>query len=214
MLYRLNVPAHLDNYVKIKFGTITNADKIDTIQYEYKGYKTSSEAGYDLEVTLYLERRFGMYFATTFLPTVCLIMVAELTLFIDESHFEATIMVSLTSMLVMYTLYQSVVNSLPATSYLKMIDLWLLAGLILPFICFIFLIAVDNVLPPSVTHGYPPEYPGITRVDVKPILGDDLKNPKQQRKRTTCKLLRFAQITVPSATLIFFIVFFYIGLTF
>ena len=49
-----------------------------------------------------------------------------MTLFIDASHFEATIMVALTSMLVMYTLYQSISATLPQTAYLKMIDYWLL----------------------------------------------------------------------------------------
>jgi hypothetical protein len=46
-------------------------------------------------------------------------------------------MVSLTSMLVMYTLYQSVAGSLPQTAYLKMIDIWLLFGLIMPFVVFL-----------------------------------------------------------------------------
>ena len=45
---------------------------------------------------------------STFVPSCCLIMMAEMTLFIDVSHFEATIMVALTSMLVKYTLYQSI----------------------------------------------------------------------------------------------------------
>ena len=84
-----------------------------------------------------LKRRYSYYMATTYLPSVCLLLAAEITLFIDESHFEATTMVALTSMLVMYTLYQSSAQSLPQTSYLKMIDVWLLPGLILPFIVFL-----------------------------------------------------------------------------
>ena len=59
-----------------------------------------------------------------------------ITLFIDKSHFDATIMVSLTSMLVMYTLYQSIAGSMPKTAYLKLLDYWLLYGMILPFIVF------------------------------------------------------------------------------
>jgi hypothetical protein len=46
-------------------------------------------------------------------------------------------MVSLTAMLVMYTLYQSISGSLPQTAYLKMIDAWLLFGLIMPFVVFL-----------------------------------------------------------------------------
>ncbi len=74
------------------------------------------------------------------MPSLCLIIIAELSLFIDSSHFEANIMVALTTMLVMYTLYQSTSSTLPQTPYLKMIDVWLLAGLIIPFLVFIVMI--------------------------------------------------------------------------
>ena len=37
----------------------------------------------------------------------------------------------------MYTLFQSISNTLPQTAYLKLIDLWLLFSLILPLIIFI-----------------------------------------------------------------------------
>jgi hypothetical protein len=45
--------------------------------------------------------------------------------------------VALTTLLVMYTLYQSISNTLPPTAYLKLIDYWLLFSLILPFVIFI-----------------------------------------------------------------------------
>ena len=78
-----------------------------------------------------------MYFiATTFMPTVCILFMALVTLFIDQSHFEATIMVALTAMLVMYTLFQSVAFTLPMTAYLKLLDYWLIFGLIMPFFVF------------------------------------------------------------------------------
>ena len=83
-----------------------------------------------------LQRMYSFYLATTYLPSICLLLAAEITLFIDESHFEATTMVALTAMLVMYTMYQSTAQSLPQTSYLKMIDIWLLPGLLIPFLVF------------------------------------------------------------------------------
>ena len=57
----------------------------------------------------------------TYLPTTCILIMAVLTMFIDESHFEATIMVALTAMLVLYTLFQSISEVMPTTSYLKLI---------------------------------------------------------------------------------------------
>ncbi len=75
-----------------------------------------------------LRRNYYMHLAITFLPSLSLIIIAELTLFVDRGHFEATIMVALTTMLVLYTLYQSIAATLPQTAYLKMIDIWLSGG--------------------------------------------------------------------------------------
>ena len=62
-------------------------------------------------------------------------------LFVDyEEHFDAAIMVHLTTMLVMYTLYASISDNVPNTAYLKSIDIWLLHGLILPFITFVIVV--------------------------------------------------------------------------
>jgi hypothetical protein len=46
-------------------------------------------------------------------------------------------MVSLTGMLVMYTLYQSISLTLPPTAYFKLLDYWLIFSLLMPFVIFI-----------------------------------------------------------------------------
>ena len=63
-----------------------------------------------------------------------------LTLFIDDDHIEATIMVSLTNMLVMYTLYQNSIQQVPSTAYLKLLDYWLIFGTLVPCVTFVVLI--------------------------------------------------------------------------
>ena len=58
---------------------------------------------------VFVTKRLQTYFwISVFIPSVCLILAAEVTLFIDEFHFAATIMVALTSNLVMYTLYSTI----------------------------------------------------------------------------------------------------------
>ena len=64
-----------------------------------------------------------------------------ITLFINEKHFDSTLMVALTCMLVLYTLYQSIMDHMPATAYLKFMDYWLIFCLTVPF--FVFLILVS-----------------------------------------------------------------------
>ena len=58
---------------------------------------------------------------------------------IDSPTFSPQVAIgfSLTILLVMYTLYQGVIQSLPKTAYLKFIDVWLLFCLIIPIAVFV-----------------------------------------------------------------------------
>ena len=81
--------------------------------------------GYKLVVSLFQ--------ALTFFS---LLMIAEVTLFFQESDLDMGIGLSLTVMLVMYTMYQSINDSIPKTAYLKFIDIWIGCCLFIPFIVF------------------------------------------------------------------------------
>ena len=122
--------------VNITEGVVEYLGSKTLLQYEVTDIKMISRSSNYLEVEFTLKRIYNFYVATTYLPSICLIIAAEITLFIDEIHFEATTMVALTAMLVIFTMYQSVSQKLPQTSYLKMIDIWLLPNLIIPFVVF------------------------------------------------------------------------------
>ena len=92
-----------------------------------------------IQLMMNLERLIQSFWTSVFIPSICLILAAEITLFVDEIHFEATIMVNLTSSLVMYTLYNAIQEDLPADSSLKLIDLWLLHGILMPMVVFTIL---------------------------------------------------------------------------
>ena len=59
--------------------------------------------------------------------------------------FQAVITVNLTSMLVLTTMFINVSNSLPKTSYMKMVDAWLLFNLLYPFIVVLIHTHMDNL---------------------------------------------------------------------
>ena len=61
-----------------------------------------------IEVEIILCRKLSYHIVNIYIPTLCLILITGFTLFIDFSHFEVSIMIALTSMLVTYTLYQSI----------------------------------------------------------------------------------------------------------
>ena len=89
------------------------------------------------EAEFKFQRKIMYHLANTFLPTISLLVIVEFTLFFDESKLEMAVTLSLTVMLVMYTLYQSISLTIPKTAYLKLIDYWLIYCLLTPFIIFI-----------------------------------------------------------------------------
>ena len=63
------------------------------------------------------KRRFAYFIISVYLPSLSLWAVTHFTNFISVDHFEANIMVHLTAMLVMYTLFQATSISLPTVMY-------------------------------------------------------------------------------------------------
>ncbi len=94
----------------------------------------------EINVAINLKRIFSYHLTNTYMPTSTLLIIAEITLYFDEEKTEVAIGLSLTVMLVMYTMYQSISDKLIRTAYLKMIDYWLLFCLLMPF--FIFMIEI------------------------------------------------------------------------
>ena len=74
----------------------------------YLEYDNTTSSKNTAEVMITLCRKLSYHIFNTYIPTLVLIMIAGFTLFIDFSHFEVSIMIALTSMLVTYTLYQSI----------------------------------------------------------------------------------------------------------
>ncbi|XP_023347848.1 gamma-aminobutyric acid receptor subunit beta [Eurytemora carolleeae] len=69
----------------------------------------------------------------TYLPSILLVIISYVTVFFKPFFFEAVVTVNLTTLLVLVTLFVSVSNSLPPTSYIKMIDVYLIFCLLIPF---------------------------------------------------------------------------------
>ena len=91
------------------------------------------------------QRLSGPFWISLFMPSLLLILAAEITLFIDGKHFKATIAVALTTTLTMYPLYSSFQAKLPEDARLKLVDIWLLHGLLMPMVVFVILV-VDELL--------------------------------------------------------------------
>merc|ERR1719203_2280880 len=94
-------------------------------------------------MTIVLKRRIMSEMLTTFLPSFLLLMITFATTFFKPFFFEAALSVNLTTMLVMTTIFISVMEKLPPTSDIKMIDIWLVLCQMVPFAEVVLLTAME-----------------------------------------------------------------------
>ena len=80
-----------------------------------------------------LGRRLLSVMTTVYLPTLLLNIIGHITHYFKPFFFESALAVNLTVMLVLTSMFISVVESLPKTSYMKMVEVWLIFNLLLPF---------------------------------------------------------------------------------
>ena len=66
-------------------------------------------------------------------------------MYFAKEHFKTAVPLAITSLLVMYTLKGSVASKLPQTSYIKLIDIWLLYGLLVPFFILVLLVLIEHL---------------------------------------------------------------------
>jgi len=86
---------------------------------------STSKLGKAVVKTIF-KRRFIYHLVTVFIQSVNLILVAYLTFYFKLSNFQDRVMIAITTMMVVATMQSSINKMVPKTSYLKMIDYWLL----------------------------------------------------------------------------------------
>ena len=96
-------------------------------------FRNNREKNEGIWMTVVLRRKLLSVLMSTYLPSLLLMMITFATTFFKPFFFEAALTVKLTNMLVMTTIFISVMEKLPLTSYPKMIDIWLIFCQLLPF---------------------------------------------------------------------------------
>ena len=96
-------------------------------------FKNKAKPRDGIWMTVSLKRKITSEMMTTFLPSLLLMIITYATTFFKPVYFEAALTVNLTNMLVMTTIFMSVMERLPTTSNLKMIDCWLIFCQLVPF---------------------------------------------------------------------------------
>ena len=104
----------------------------ELMQYTIKNW-IMEETATGVVVTLVLGRKILNEILTTYLPTSLLIIIVHSTNYYKDFFFEAIVTVNLTGMLVLCTMFVSVSSNLPVTGDIKMIEVWLIFSLMVPF---------------------------------------------------------------------------------
>ena len=104
-----------------------------------------------LKMEIVFKRRLTNELLTTYLPSLLLLLMSYATSYFKPFYFEAAVTVNLSILLVTTTLFIrwdkqiiqnktfninffSVMEKLPATSYVRLVDIWLIFGQLYPFI--------------------------------------------------------------------------------
>ena len=124
-------------------------------------------------------------------------------MYFKQEHFKTAIPVSITAILVMFTLNHSIASKLPATSEFKLIDLWITFGLLLHFTILILLILNEHL----------PEKPNIVLVEEK--IGQKYEHsnnqgsPQERTRNFSRNILPYFEISfVVGYFLIAFVIYF------
>ena len=118
-----------------------------------------------------------------------------MTIFFKKEDLDMAIGLSLTIMLVMYTMYQSISQSLPQTAYLKFIDVWLIFCLLVPFVVFVAQVFLKIEMPRKVTSKQSKKWILTTK-----------KEPKSTFDKS--KIRGYLIIFIPTLTLLFITCYF------
>ena len=127
------------------FGDLNNEDK-DLTMFTITNLTLAKERNRNMAyMALKLKRKVVTELLTTYLPTILLLLITFTTIFFDKDLFGDAIAVNLTIMLVMTTIFTSKIEELPPTSDMKMIDIWLIFCLVVPFLEVILRTAIECV---------------------------------------------------------------------
>ena len=109
---KLQVPQYHADLVELVAKNVSYVGPKELSQFEVvKATFTNKKDS--AQFIMLFRRRYAYQLVSVYIPSSCLLAITLLTGYIKTEHFEANIMVHLTTMLVMYTLFQAISISLP-----------------------------------------------------------------------------------------------------
>ncbi|XP_059095252.1 uncharacterized protein LOC131890013 isoform X2 [Tigriopus californicus] len=87
-----------------------------------------------VRIRIEMKRRIIETILTTYVPSLLICVICHCTVYFRDGLFKAVVTVNITCLLCLITMFTSVSDSLPKTSYVKMIGIWLFMTICVPFL--------------------------------------------------------------------------------
>ncbi|XP_037792579.1 LOW QUALITY PROTEIN: uncharacterized protein LOC119587939 [Penaeus monodon] len=122
-------------------GTYTGPKELALYTVKGVAFRIMNDPRTELSLCFELHRRQGVILLSTFVPSVLLLLVSWAALFLEDLNVSANL--SLTNLLVLYTLFSNLLRSVPDTAAVKMIDIWFFFAISLLFLNIMVIIFID-----------------------------------------------------------------------
>ena len=144
----LNAGSEVSNLISLVGENVEFVGKTDLATFYVKHWEMKTDESKkknEVKVNIILKRKISQHLLRIYIPSLFIMIIAQVTLFFNKEHFKTSIPVAITAMLVMYTLNHSIASKLPQTATIKFIDIWIIFGLFLHFLILILLVLIEHL---------------------------------------------------------------------
>ncbi|KAK8389663.1 hypothetical protein O3P69_008981 [Scylla paramamosain] len=145
----LYVADYTFQYVSTSLQNVTFSGTRRLLEYRvtsviHRSFLHENKSGQHIEIVI--TNLYGYYISGAYVPTMLLVIISYLTFFFDLSDFTNRIMVSLTSLLVLASLFSQIASGLPKTAYMKLIDVWFIFCILADFVMVFVLVVINSCM--------------------------------------------------------------------
>ncbi|XP_047500997.1 uncharacterized protein LOC125047016 [Penaeus chinensis] len=98
-----------------------------------------------IQVEIEFQNQYTFYITNVIVPTLLMAIICYLTFYFQLNDFQDRIVISLTSMLVLATLFTQMSQSIPKTAYFKVIDGWFMCLIVIDFFVVVIHTIIENL---------------------------------------------------------------------